>query len=204
MLGSCLHELRVTFGAMPIDIRRRVQLQLILDSHPGAAAHPAPELWDAVDDVDYLYREYAILAREQDAGDVATALRSILDEVGYGDVPEGDEREIQRVPVTRGIVRLTVPKIPSWVPDLVAGLDDTLGPGVATPDHLLTSVPPLIPKGSRPIDRLTRLCPWRPATATVSSWPFWTVACCQTRRNSTTGWKASEARRRTLTATTSL
>ena len=52
---------------MPVDDRMRAQARLILDGHPGAAAHPAPEQWDDIDDFDYLYREYAILAREQDA-----------------------------------------------------------------------------------------------------------------------------------------
>ena len=52
---------------MPVDDRMRAQAQLILNGHPGAAAHPAPDRWDDIDDFDYLYREYAILAREQDA-----------------------------------------------------------------------------------------------------------------------------------------
>ena len=64
--------------------------QLILDSHRRhAAAHPAPDQWDDVDDIDYLYREYAILVREPDADRVTDALGQIFDEVGYGDVPRG-------------------------------------------------------------------------------------------------------------------
>ena len=52
---------------MPVDDRMRAQAQLILDSHPGAAAHPAADQWDDADDIDYLYRAYAILVREPDA-----------------------------------------------------------------------------------------------------------------------------------------
>ena len=69
---------------MPVDDRMRAQARLILDNHEGAAAHPAPEQWDEIDDFDYLYREYAILAFEQDADRVADALRQALDDTGYG------------------------------------------------------------------------------------------------------------------------
>ena len=120
---------------MPVDDRMRAQAQLILNGHPGAAAHPAPDRWDDIDDFDYLYREYAILARAQDAEEVAAALRQILDQAGYGDVPEGEAREIQRETVSRGLVRLTVPTTPTLVPDLVGRLDEALGRGVAKPEH---------------------------------------------------------------------
>ncbi len=86
---------------MPVDDRSRAQARLILDGHPSAAAHPAPDQWDDVDDLDYLYREYAILVREPDAERVTDALGQILDDVGYGDVPEGDAREIQREAVSQ-------------------------------------------------------------------------------------------------------
>ena len=114
---------------MPVDDRMRAQNQLILDGHRDAAAHPTVDRWDEVDDIEYLYREYAILAREQDAERVAAALGQILDQVGYGDVPEGQAREIQREPITSGLVRLTVPRTPTLVPDLVDRLDEALGPG---------------------------------------------------------------------------
>ena len=104
---------------MPVDDRMRAQTQLILDGHDDTAAHPVTERWDEVDNVEYLYREYAILVREPDAARVAAALGPILEQAGYGDVPEGDAREIQREPVTSGVVRLTVPRIPTPVPDLV-------------------------------------------------------------------------------------
>ncbi len=120
---------------MPVDDRMRAQNRLILDGHRDAAAHPAVDRWDEVDNIEYLYREYAILAREQDAERVAAALGQILDQAGYGDIPEGPEREIQREPITSGLVRLTVPQTPTLVPDLVERLDEALGRGVAKPEH---------------------------------------------------------------------
>ncbi len=130
---------------MPVDDRTRAQAQLILNGHPGAAAHPAPDRWDDIDDFDYLYREYAILARTQDAEEVAAALRQILDQAGYGNVPEGGAREIQRETVSRGLVRLTVPPTPTLVPDLVGRLDEALGRGVAKPEHKIYVCPATCP-----------------------------------------------------------
>ena len=120
---------------MPVDDRMRVQTQLILEGHRDTAAHPVVERWDEVDNVEYLYRGYAILVREPDADRVVAALGPILEQAGYGDVPEGDARAIQREPVTSGVVRLTVPRIPTPVPDLVGRLDERLGRGVAKPEH---------------------------------------------------------------------
>src|SRR5215467_8656411 len=40
---------------MPTDPRLKAQVDLILESHPDAAAFPAN--WEAVGDVDYLYRK---------------------------------------------------------------------------------------------------------------------------------------------------
>ena len=137
---------------MPVHDRMRAQAELILNGHPSAAAHPAPDRWDDVDvdDFDYLYRERAILVRTPDADEVAGALTQILGEAGYGDVPEG-EREIQREAVSRGIVRLTVPATPTLVPDLVARLDRVLGPGVAKPDHKVYVCPMTCP-ATEPIE----------------------------------------------------
>jgi hypothetical protein len=129
---------------MPVDERIRAQAQLILNGHPGAATHPAPDRWDDVDDFDYLYREHAILVRAQDAEEVFGELTRILQDAGYGDVPEG-EREIQREAVSRGLVRLTVPPTPTLVPDLVGRLDATLGPGVARPEHKIYVCPSSCP-----------------------------------------------------------
>jgi subtilisin family serine protease len=115
----------------------QAQARLILEGHESAATHPAAGRWDdaEVDNIEYFYREYAILTREQDAENVAGALRQILDQVGYGDVPEGEAREIRPEAVSRGIVRLTVPQTPTLVPDLVSRLDEAVGPGVAKPEH---------------------------------------------------------------------
>ncbi len=136
---------------MPVDDRMRAQARLILDNHGSAAAHPAPDRWDEVDNVEYLYREYAILALEQDADRVADALRQILGDAGYGDVPEGEARNIQREPVSRRLVRLTVPPTPTLVPDLVGRLDEALGRGVAKPEHKVYVCPHMCP-ASEPIE----------------------------------------------------
>ncbi|MGB6584201.1 MAG: S8 family serine peptidase [Streptosporangiaceae bacterium] len=136
---------------MPVDDRTRAQAQLILNGHPGAAAHPAPDRWDDIDDFDYLYREYAILARTQDAEEVAAGLRQILDQAGYGNVPEGEAREIRRETVSRGLVRLTVPATPTLVPDLIGRLDEVLGRGVARPDHKVYVCPNSCP-ATEPIE----------------------------------------------------
>jgi subtilisin family serine protease len=112
----------------------RAQHQLILDNHEGAATHPAADQWGDVDDIDYLYREHTILARQVDAERVAAALREILGQVGYGDVPES-ERAIRSQQVSSGLVRLTVPAVPTLVPELIRRLDSELGHGVARPDH---------------------------------------------------------------------
>ena len=132
---------------MPVQDRMRAQAQLILNGHPDAAAHPARDRWDDddVDDFDYLYREHAILVRAQDADEVAGELGRILGDAGYGDVPEGEAREIRREPVSRGLVRLTVPATPTLVPELVGRLDEALGPGVAKPEHKLYVCPVTCP-----------------------------------------------------------
>jgi len=120
---------------MPVNDRARAQAQLILNGHPGAAAHPAPDRWEDVDDFDYLYREYAVLVRAEDVEEVTGELGRIFEDAGYGDVPEGEARDIQREQVSRGLVRLTVPTTPTLVPDLIGRLDAALGPGVARPEH---------------------------------------------------------------------
>ena len=152
---------------MPVDDRMRAQAQLILNGHRGAAAHPAPDRWDDIDDFDYFYREYAILARAQDAEEVAAALRQILDQAGYGDVPEGEAREIRRETVSRGVVRLTVPPTPTLVPDLVGRLDEVLGRGVARPEHKVYVCPNTCP-ATEPIEV--------PGSAAPVPPPAWTRA----------------------------
>lgn len=125
---------------MAVDDRMRAQAQLILDGHPAAATYPAADQWDDADNIAYFYRQRTILVREPDVERIVDALGAIFNEVGYGDVPEG-EREIQRESVTSGLVRLTVPNVPTQVPDLVARLDDAVGRGVAKPEHTVYVCP---------------------------------------------------------------
>src|SRR5215471_10958338 len=130
---------------MPVDARMRSQTGLILDSLEDAAAFPEPERWDDedVNDVLYLYRKRTILVREQDTERVAEAVGRILGDTGYGDVPEGDERQIrrERVSARAGIHRLTVPPTPTLIPEILDRLDADLGPGVGRPDHVLYVCP---------------------------------------------------------------
>jgi subtilisin family serine protease len=136
----------------------RAQARLILDAHPAAAAHPADDQWDDADHIEYFYRAQAILVLEPDVARVVAALGVIFDEVGYGDVPEG-EQEIQVEPVTSGLVRLTVPAVSTAVPDLVALLDGAVGPGVAKPEHKIyvcpfacpATEPGEVPGGATPV-----------------------------------------------------
>jgi Subtilase family len=132
---------------MPVDPRMRAQTALILDNLPGAAAFPAPPRWDDddVDDVDYLYREWAILTREQDADRVTDAVTRILDRTGYGDVSEGEQRQIRRERVSAGVVRLTVPQTPTLVPAILDLLDQDLEPDVGRPEHIFYVCPHTCP-----------------------------------------------------------
>jgi hypothetical protein len=126
---------------MPVDPRMRVQTELILNNLPGAAAFPAPPRWNDVDDVDYLYREWAILTREQDANRVTDAVTRILERTGYGDVPEGEQRQVGRERVSPGVVRLTVPQTATLVPAILDLLDQELEPDVGRPEHILYVCP---------------------------------------------------------------
>ena len=103
---------------MSVDTPMRSQINLILDNLRGSAAYPAPDRWDDVDDVDFLYRENTILCREQDMDRVADAITRFLDEVGWGEVPEGDARQFrrERVSATREVVSLALPATGTLVP----------------------------------------------------------------------------------------
>jgi subtilase family protein len=136
---------------MPVDDRTQAQARLILDRHDDAAAHPAPDQWEEAGDLHYLYREHTILVRAIEADRVTEQLRRILDDAGYGDVPEGDAREIRREDVSRGLARLTAPPTPTPVPDLVARLDQELWPGIAKPDHKVYLCPSMCP-ATEPIE----------------------------------------------------
>jgi hypothetical protein len=92
--------------------------------------------------VDYLYRKRTFSFANRTER-VAEAVARILDETGYGDVPEGDERRIrsERVSARIGIHRLTVPPTPTLIPEILDRLDEDLGPGVGRPDHVLYVCP---------------------------------------------------------------
>ena len=132
---------------MPVDDRERAQARLILEGHPTAATHPPAGQWDDDDvgNIGYFYRQYSILVREPDAARVTDALGVIFAEVGYGSVPAGAAREIQRESVTSGLVRLTVPSVPTLVPDLIGRLDGAVGQGVARPEHKIYVCPHTCP-----------------------------------------------------------
>lgn len=140
---------------MPIDERMRDQVNLVLDNLPGAAAEPGPASWDDpdVNDVNYLYRKHTILAREQDAARVTAAIIAFLDHEGYGEVPEGDQRQLrsERVRGTRHVFSITVPDTGTAVPTILDALDRELGVGVATPDHIMYVCPYVCP-ATEPIE----------------------------------------------------
>jgi len=130
---------------MPVNPRTRDQIELVLNNLPGAAAFPARDRWEEIDDVDYLYREHTILTREQDADRLEDAI---------GRIP-GETREIQRerVPRTTHVIRFTLSPTETLVPAILDLLDQDpeLGPGVATPDHILYVCPEICP-ATEPIE----------------------------------------------------
>src|SRR5215831_17961664 len=161
---------------MPVDERTRAQVQLILNPQTGlegSAAYPPPELWDRddVDRVEYLYHEYTILARAEDADRVAIAITRILAGTGYGQVPEGEGRQVPHEPIRpgAGIHRLAVPPTGTLVPAILGQLDEDLGRGVARPDHVLYVTPRPCPA--------TEPLPVPPDTGPVPS-PGLNARCC--------------------------
>src|SRR4051794_813847 len=118
-LGCCDTNCARQGAAMPISDVRIAQIRLILDSLPGAAAYPSADHWGDVDDVAYLYRENAILVREQDVEHVTKGLGEIFDLTDYGNVPVGKAPEIVRARIASRIVRLTLPRTPMMVPELL-------------------------------------------------------------------------------------
>ena len=151
---------------MPVSVKERAQANLVLNNLPGAAAYPASAQWDddGVDEVDYLYRKDTILAREQDADRVAEAISRILDEAeGSPQTPDEAERRrqirLERVSGTTRVTRLALPSTRILVPAILDRLDQELGVGVATPDHILYLCPTIcaatepieVPPGTDPV-----------------------------------------------------
>ena len=149
----------------PADERLKDQLRLILgaqamrdyegevgpdaDGLEGAAAFP-PDWEDVVGDVEYLYREHSVLVRAASLARARTELIRIL--------PDGVEIDEFAV---HGVIRLTwrwpepepkqgeeprgpLPTTPQVLDGFmigrtaVPGLDERIGVGVATPDHVLS------------------------------------------------------------------
>jgi Subtilase family len=168
---------------MPTDPRLKAQVDLILESHPDAAAFPAN--WDAVGDVDYLYRKGEILAREQDETRVMQALERLLreegeqasehrEEGGQGSEhrEEGGQGSEHRMGAdTRrigGVVAIPVPTPPPGkpqsIPEILDALDGDpqLGPGRVTPNHMAYVCPhpcPATEPGEVPLGTATPFPP---------------------------------------------
>jgi subtilisin family serine protease len=87
----------------------------------GAAAHP-PD-WAELDDIDYLHRERTLLVRDADMDRVRAIVPS---------APVEDDNNL------RGLTRLEFSDEESRsVEEVCTALDQALGEGVATPDHIL-------------------------------------------------------------------
>jgi hypothetical protein len=127
---------------MPADPRLKAQVDLILNSFADAAAFPAN--WEEVGDVHYLYRQNAILVRQQDETRVTEAVAQILHEAGgfpEGPIPFGSPHAVGSV------LRITVPSPPAEaqaplpIPEMLNRLDPVVGRGKATPDHVVYASP---------------------------------------------------------------
>jgi subtilase family protein len=126
------------------------QLSLILEELEGSAIYP-PDRDDGIAPVDYLYREGALLVREADIGRVRAALGD--DRPAGGD----DERPLMTNPA-RGLVLYRHPA--DRTTEATCGyLDDVLGEGMVTPDHILyvcnnhtcpATEPEEVPQGAQP------------------------------------------------------
>ncbi len=146
------------------DPRLRSQIELILgpdernfradqeEPHlEGAAAHP--DDWRDIGDVEYLYRSNHILVHPADTARVVDELAQIFDPPGPGEprrVGLPDDVAVVPQAVTRGVTRLEFvtierdgvpPRVFPRVPDVLDRLLAALGPGIASPDHVLFVCP---------------------------------------------------------------
>lgn len=113
-----------------------------------AAAHAAqfpvrawPPNWESVNRIDYLYRSGSLLTRDADAPRVARALEDV-----HRSAPVGDRRsraaEPRRHSPMKGVTRFEIPVSDKWhTYDTVAALEQRLGAGVVTHEHVLTITP---------------------------------------------------------------
>jgi subtilisin family serine protease len=100
--------------------RLEAQIWLILDGLEGAAAWP-PD-WAERDDVDYLYRERTLLVRDADVDRVRAIVPS---------VPVEHDKNL------RGLTRLAFTDAETRnIEQVCTAVDQALGEGVATPDHI--------------------------------------------------------------------
>jgi hypothetical protein len=127
---------------MSADERLIAQIKLILDTRPDEAEVFPPD-WEAVGEVNYIYRKDAILCDERDVDRVIESL-----DRRYPDRKEPDRQEDQeeteqpprydRRRVSAGVFLIGLRRLPP-VPEVLDFLDSEqgVGSGVATPDHLL-------------------------------------------------------------------
>lgn len=104
--------------------RTRVQVKIILEAYDGQVGVALPEGSQDVADFEYLYRLEQILVRDADVDRVLRAL-------------DGGQVEDNAV---NGLTRLLLPS-GLGTPEALARLDQAVGVGVATPDHLLWVTP---------------------------------------------------------------
>ncbi|HEY0934296.1 MAG TPA: S8 family serine peptidase [Trebonia sp.] len=134
---------------MPADPRLVAQIRLILETHEDAAVFP-PD-WEETGEVDYLYRKEVIHSSSEDVPRVLESLgRDFPSPAGSGrPAPSpgeaaGPARFTHRS-VSPGVTQISLshpdfPEPPA-VPRVLEALDSVLGPGVATPDHLMYVCP---------------------------------------------------------------
>lgn len=100
--------------------RLQAQIRLILDELDGAAAWP-PE-WEQRNEVDYLYRERHLLIRD---ADIERVMRIVPSE------PVEHENNLRGVTLLRFADEET-----RTIEEVCTAVDQALGEGVATPDHV--------------------------------------------------------------------
>ena len=123
------------------ETRLQAQIELILEDLEGSAVYPA----EFTDSVDYLYRERHLLVRDAD-------LQRVQDIVPSDPVRHKDN--------LRGVTLVQFkPEETRSVEDVLIEIDERLGEGVATPDHVfyITSTgscpatePEMVPAGAQP------------------------------------------------------